>query len=76
MLCEKPLANTVAEAEAMAAAAERARARGIRAMVGFNYRRVPAMALARSWSPRAGSASSAMSGPATCRTGSPTRPSR
>ena len=47
VLCEKPLANTVAEAEAMAAAAERARARGVRAMAGFNYRRVPAIALAR-----------------------------
>jgi predicted dehydrogenase len=47
VLCEKPLANTVAEAEAMAAAAQRARARGIRAMAGFNYRRVPAIALAR-----------------------------
>jgi predicted dehydrogenase len=47
VLCEKPLANTVAEAEAMAAAAQRARARGSRAMAGFNYRRVPAIALAR-----------------------------
>ena len=47
VLCEKPLANTVAEAEAMAAAAARARARGVRSMVGFNYRRVPALALAR-----------------------------
>jgi len=47
VLCEKPLANTVAEAEAMAAAAQRARARGVRAMAGFNYRRVPAIALAR-----------------------------
>jgi predicted dehydrogenase len=47
VLCEKPLANTVAEAEAMAAAAERARTRGVRAMVGFTYRRVPAIALAR-----------------------------
>src|SRR5580692_6785440 len=41
VLCEKPMANTVAEAAA------RARARGVRAMVGFNYRRVPAIALAR-----------------------------
>ncbi|MFI0483191.1 Gfo/Idh/MocA family protein [Actinomadura sp. 9N215] len=47
VLCEKPLGNTVAEAEAMAAAAERARARGVRSMIGFNYRRVPAVALAR-----------------------------
>lgn len=47
VLCEKPLANTVAEAEAMAAAAEAARVRGQRAMVGFNYRRTPAVALAR-----------------------------
>ena len=47
VLCEKPLANTVAEARAMVAAAERARAAGVRSMVGFNYRRVPAVALAR-----------------------------
>jgi len=47
VLCEKPLANTVAEAEEMAAAAERAAADGVRAMVGFTYRRVPAIALAR-----------------------------
>jgi predicted dehydrogenase len=47
VLCEKPLANTVAEAEAMAAAAARAAARGVRSMVGFTYRRVPAIALAR-----------------------------
>ncbi|MFH9174313.1 Gfo/Idh/MocA family protein [Streptomyces albogriseolus] len=47
VLCEKPLANTVAEAEAMARAAQEARERGQAAMVGFNYRRVPATALAR-----------------------------
>ncbi|MBT3154212.1 Gfo/Idh/MocA family oxidoreductase [Streptomyces sp. CHD11] len=47
VLCEKPLANTVAEAEAMARAAQEAQARGRLAMVGFNYRRVPATALAR-----------------------------
>ncbi len=48
VLCEKPLSNSVAEAEAMAEAADRARRNGIMAMVGFNYRRVPALALARS----------------------------
>lgn len=47
VLCEKPLANSVAEAEAMVAAARAARERGQLAMVGFNYRRVPALALAR-----------------------------
>jgi predicted dehydrogenase len=47
VLCEKPMANTLAEAEAMAKAAEVARAGGVRSMVGFTYRRVPAIALAR-----------------------------
>jgi predicted dehydrogenase len=47
VLCEKPLANTVEEASAMTAAAEAASARGQLAMVGFNYRRVPATAFAR-----------------------------
>jgi predicted dehydrogenase len=47
VLCEKPLANTPVEAAAMAAAAERAAGSGVRSMVGFNYRRVPALALAR-----------------------------
>ena len=47
VLCEKPLANTVAEAEAMADAAARAARNGVLAMVGFTYRRVPAIALAR-----------------------------
>jgi predicted dehydrogenase len=47
VLCEKPLANTVDEAVAMAEAAEKASAKGIRSMVAFNYRRVPALALAR-----------------------------
>lgn len=47
VLCEKPLANTVDEAEAMARAAEKAAANGILAMVGFSYRRVPAVTFAR-----------------------------
>lgn len=47
VLCEKPLANTVAEAEAMTEAAARAAARGQVAMVGFNYRKVPAITYAR-----------------------------
>ncbi len=47
VLCEKPLANTVEEAEAMVRAAEAAAGQGVRSMVGFTYRRVPAIALAR-----------------------------
>src|SRR5579875_3336123 len=46
VLCEKPLANTVEQARAMTSAADRAAGRGRFAMVGFNYRRVPALALA------------------------------
>ncbi len=47
VFCEKPLANTVAEAVRMTAVAEQAQAAGVLSMVGFNYRRVPALALAR-----------------------------
>ncbi|YCH07410.1 Gfo/Idh/MocA family protein [Arthrobacter sp. alpha11c] len=47
VLVEKPLANTLAEAELMAEAAASAQTRGVQSMIGFNYRRVPALALAR-----------------------------
>jgi predicted dehydrogenase len=47
VLVEKPLANSVAESAAMVAIAEEAAGRGVVSMVGFNYRRVPALALAR-----------------------------
>ncbi|MEV7606015.1 Gfo/Idh/MocA family oxidoreductase [Paenarthrobacter sp. NPDC089322] len=47
VLVEKPLANTLAEAELMTAAAAKACARGVQSMIGFNYRRVPALALAK-----------------------------
>lgn len=47
VLCEKPLANTVGEAEVMAAAARAARDKGVRSMLGFTYRRVPALTHAR-----------------------------
>ncbi len=49
VLLEKPLANTVAEAEQVVRAAAAAAARGVHAMVGFNYRRIPALALARGY---------------------------
>lgn len=48
VLCEKPLANSVAEAEAMTAAAHKAEAQQVKTMVGFTYRRVPAIMHARS----------------------------
>jgi predicted dehydrogenase len=44
LLCEKPLADSLAAARAMAAAAREAPGQ---AAVSFNYRRVPAVALAR-----------------------------
>jgi predicted dehydrogenase len=47
VLCEKPLANDVATAERMTAAADAAQAGGVHSMVGFNYRRTPALAYAR-----------------------------
>lgn len=47
VLVEKPLANTLGEAQAMTEAAKAARTQGVQSMIGFNYRRVPALALAR-----------------------------
>lgn len=47
VLVEKPLANSTDEGELMVAAARTAAAQGAYSMVGFNYRRVPALALAR-----------------------------
>ena len=44
VFCEKPLAMNIKEAEAMTRAVERA---GVPNMVWFNYRRVPAIALAK-----------------------------
>ncbi len=72
VLCEKPLANTVAEAEAMVAAARTAPGR--QAMVGFTYRRTPAVVAGQGHGGRrAFSGRSGRSAPSTCRTGSPTR---
>ncbi|MDQ0615004.1 putative dehydrogenase [Microbacterium sp. W4I4] len=47
VLCEKPLANDVAEADRMADAAASAAERGVVSMCGFSYRRTPALALAK-----------------------------
>ncbi|WP_332602823.1 Gfo/Idh/MocA family protein [Arthrobacter sp. S2(2024)] len=47
VLCEKPLANSVAEAERMTEAAQAAAERGVFSMCGFSYRRTPALALAK-----------------------------
>lgn len=44
VFCEKPLANTLDDAKQMLAAAREA---GVRHMVNFNYRRAPAVSLAR-----------------------------
>jgi myo-inositol 2-dehydrogenase/D-chiro-inositol 1-dehydrogenase len=45
VMCEKPLGRTAAEAESMVAAVEKA---GVRNMVWYNYRRVPAITLLNS----------------------------
>jgi predicted dehydrogenase len=47
VLCEKPLANSVEEAERMTVAAEAAAKQGVFSMCGFSYRRTPALALAK-----------------------------
>ncbi|MDP6124658.1 MAG: Gfo/Idh/MocA family oxidoreductase [Candidatus Latescibacteria bacterium] len=44
VICEKPLANSLDEAREMADAAKKA---GVRTMTAYNYRRVPAVALAK-----------------------------
>lgn len=47
VICEKPLANNAAEALAMSSAAADAAKSGVKSMVAFNYRRVPALAVAK-----------------------------
>lgn len=47
VICEKPLANNAAEANAMANSASEAASNGTKSMVAFNYRRVPALAVAK-----------------------------
>jgi predicted dehydrogenase len=44
IICEKPIANNLKDARAMAAAVETA---GVKSLVMFNYRRIPAVSLAR-----------------------------
>ncbi|MBV9490703.1 MAG: Gfo/Idh/MocA family oxidoreductase [Verrucomicrobia bacterium] len=44
ILCEKPLARNLAEAKRMVESAEKA---GVRTMVWYNYRRIPAITLAK-----------------------------
>ena len=77
VLCEKPLANTVDEARAMVAAAERAAGR--RACAAWSASTTggcPRWRWPGGWSSRAGSARSGTCARSTCRTGSSTRSSR
>lgn len=47
VLCEKPIASTLEDAKAMAEAAEKAAQKGIITMNAYQYRRVPAIDLAK-----------------------------
>jgi predicted dehydrogenase len=47
VICEKPLANNGQEAKRMSDAATAAAKKGTKSMVAFNYRRVPALAVAK-----------------------------
>ena len=74
VFCEKPLGNTVPEAERMLAAVTKA---GVTHMICHNYRRIPAVMLAKAADRRAASSARfATTAAPTCRTGSPTRSSR
>lgn len=46
ILCEKPLANTLADAKKMLTAVREA---GVKHMVGFNCRKIPSVILAKKW---------------------------
>ncbi len=46
VICEKPLANSLAEARAMLKAVEKA---GVKHMIMHNYRKIPAVSLVRQW---------------------------
>lgn len=46
IICEKPLANNLADAKAMLAAVQKA---GVKHMVAFNCRKIPAIILAKQW---------------------------
>ncbi len=75
VIVEKPIANSLAEAERMAEAFAAAESRGQHAIVNFNYRRVPALRCRPADSSRtAGSETSVTCGPPTCRTGCQTQP--
>ena len=47
VICEKPIASTASDAKAMALAAEEAAKKGIISMLGYQYRRVPALVHAK-----------------------------
>lgn len=47
VLCEKPIASTLEDAKAMAEAAKEAAAKGVISMNAYQYRRVPALDLAK-----------------------------
>lgn len=76
VLCEKPIASTLEDAKAMAEAAKKAAQKGIIAMNAYQYRRVPAIDLAKNSSMRDPSAKSSTCGAPICKAGRPILPPR
>ena len=74
VLCEKPIASTLEDAKAMAEAAEKAYARGVIAMNAYQYRRVPAIDLAKKFIDEGSLGNSSTCGAPTSRAGPPTPP--
>ncbi len=66
VMCEKPLGRTAAEAERMVAAVETAK---VPNMVWYNYRRVPAVTLAKKLIDEGRLGRSSTTAPSSCRTG-------
>ena len=76
VLCEKPIASTLEDAKAMAEAAKKAAQKGIIAMNAYQYRRVPAIDLAKKFIDEGSIGKSSTCGAPICKAGRPILPPR